>query len=192
MFPCGQFRGFGLTTHRQVAAEFTGGRPAVDGTQRLSIHQQDALIPFTDGWEEALRHHRKTLLLGHQFQQSFQPRGLRRHADHTETGATAQGLEHDFVVRFCKSTELLNATRHQRGSHPAAEAQGTELFVPAAQRIGAIEHTHPGALRHIQQMGGVEIRLIHRRVFAHPDHLEGGQRKTFALTDADPWIRLNR
>ena len=73
-----------------------------------------------------------------------------------------------------ESGQRRHPASHQGGGHQLAPTQGTEFFVPGPQRSGPVEHPHSLTLPQLQQMGGIEVGLIHRRVLAHPNPREGG------------------
>ena len=161
-----------MAAHGQVAAEFTRFRFAVDGAQRLAVHQQDALIALTDLGQKRLDHHRQLLLLRDQLQQGSQPGGLPAGADHPLTSAPTQGLQHHLPMGGCKLAQQLHIAGHQGGGHQLRELQRTQFFVPGPQAGRAVEHLHALALSQLKQVGGIEVGLIHGWVFAHPHPLE--------------------
>ena len=181
-----------MPPHRQVAAELPLPGLPVHGPQRFSIHQQDALVTIGDRGEKTLSHHRQTALLGDEFQQGPQTRCLRRDAHHPEARTPPQGLEHHLTLLLGEGFQFRDASRHQGGSHPTAEAQGAQLLVPTAQRRRAIEHQGSGTLRHLQQVRGVEVRLINGRVLAHPDRIKAVELLALGGPEREPGLRLNR
>ena len=70
-----------------------------------------------------------------------------------------------------------------------APAQGAQLFVPSPQRRGAIQDPNPLALRQLQEMGGVQVRLINRWVLAHPHQRKAAEGKPARLIRFKPLVR---
>ena len=192
LFARGEFGGFRMPPHRQIAAEFTGFGFAVHRPQGVAVHQQDALVAVAHLGQEGLNHHRQLLLLGDQFQQGTQARAAAAGAHHPLAGPAPQGLEHHLAVAGGKAVELLHVGRHQGGGHQLREAQGAEFFVPGPQAGGAVEHLHALALGQLQQVGGIEVGLIHRRVLAHPHPLEALQRLPAGFLQGVPGLGVDR
>jgi hypothetical protein len=62
--------------------------------------------------------------------------------------------------------------RHQRGADELRKLHDRELFRVVAQRAGLVEHPRAVALGLLQQVRGVEILAVKRRVLAHQDGVE--------------------
>ncbi len=76
--------------------------------------------------------------------------------------------------------------RHQRGRRALREPGGEKFFVGVAQAAWAVHHQHAGVLGALQQVGGVDILHVERRVLAHQDDIEFGQRPRGFLAPLEP------
>ncbi|MNP17187.1 hypothetical protein D3C76_1096110 [compost metagenome] len=66
------------------------------------------------------------------------------------------------------------------------EQRGEELLVAVAQALRAVHHQHPGALGLFQQVGGIDVLVVERRVLAHQDHVQLGERQVDFLSQFVP------
>ena len=84
--------------------------------------------------------------------------------------------------------QLIHPAAHQGGGHAVAEAERAQLLVPGAQGRRPVDHPHATAFGQIEQVGGIEIGLVHRRILTHPHGLEVVERQQGGLAEAVPGL----
>ena len=87
-----------------------------------------------------------------------------------------------------KGGQLVGAAAHQRRRHQVAETQGADLFVPGPKRRRPVQHPHAGPFAEIEQVGGIEVGLIHGRVLAHPHPGEVVQGQQLGFLQPEPGL----
>jgi hypothetical protein len=89
------------------------------------------------------------------------------HAEDAHAAHAVQRLEDDVLVLRVEGAHVVGAARDQRGAHVLRELHDRELFRVVAQRARLVEHPGALALGLLQQVRGVEVFAVKRRVLAH-------------------------
>jgi len=88
-------------------------------------------------------------------------------AEDARAAHAVQRLEDDVAVLGMKAPHVVRIARHQGGADELRKLQDGQLFGVVAQGARLVEDPRAFALGLLQQVGGVEVLAVERRVLAH-------------------------
>ncbi len=173
----GQRLGAGDAAGGQVAA-----RLARLGNARQHIwhggaaDQQDPLVAVADLGDVTLRHDRARAVVRDGFQDGVQVRLVR--LQHEDAGAAhaVERFDHHLAEVAVELAQRVRLAGDQRRHREIGELRDRELLVMVAQRPRVVEHHGAVALGGREQVGGVKVLGVERRVLPHQHRVEAGQR----------------
>ena len=118
----------------------------------------------------------------------IQPVGL--DAENAHAAHAIERLQDDVLVLGMKGAYRLRIAGHQRGADVLRELHNRQLLGVVAQRTRLVEYLGAFALGLLQQVRGVKIFAVKRRVFAHDDSGKAMQRQHRALLFFEPVLGL--
>ncbi|MNZ89380.1 hypothetical protein D3C78_1083020 [compost metagenome] len=84
----------------------------------------------------------------------------------------------------------VRAAAHQGRRRALREEGGEQFFVTVAQALWAVDHQHAFGFGLLQQVGAVDELHVERRVLAHQDHVQFGQRAVLLFAQLEPARRV--
>jgi hypothetical protein len=127
------------------------------------------LSPLHDLGQVLLHHQRLRAAGVERLDDAAQVQAVGPDAEDAHAAHAVQRLEDDVVVLGVEGAHVVGVARHQRGPDELRELQDRQLLGVVAQRRGLVEHTRAFTLGLAQQVGGVEVLGVERRVLAHHD-----------------------
>ena len=103
-----------------------------------------------------------------------------------------QRLADDLAVLARERLHFGHIAGDQRGRAALRKPGGVDLLVDVAQTPRPIHHQRPGEFGALQDVGGVDVFGVERRVLAHQDHVECTQRLHRRLAQRVPAGRGRR
>jgi len=111
-------------------------------------------------------------MLGQHFEDHRQVRIAFTMAEDRGAAHLVKGFENDVTVLPSELAENVGAPADQGRWRALWKLRGEELLVAVAQALRAVDHQRSGFLCQLQQIGGVDVLAIERRVLAHEDDVE--------------------
>ena len=168
-----QFLRHAASACRQIAACF-----AVLRNTRQSIgddfaaDNQDAFVAVDDFGDVALCHDGAGIKLHQGFEDTADVWVFFGQAKNAHAAHAVQRFDDDVAVFFQKCADIGGTGRNQRRRGELAEIQNRQFFIEVAHRLPAVKDLRALLFRQRQELGGVEVLHIERRVGAHNDGIE--------------------
>ena len=176
----------------EVAARLARGRDACQRivAGRLAIDDDDAFVPGADLGQEALRHDETRPVAGHEFQHHVDIGVALAQAEDGGASHFIQRLDDDIDLLGQKIPETCRFARDQRRWHALREPGGIQLLVGVAQALRFVHDQYAARLGVLQQVGGVDVSHVERRVLAHQDRIQPGERFVAFVQEFKPRGRV--
>ena len=111
-------------------------------------------------------------------------------AEDAHAAHAVERLQDDVAVLGVEALDVAFVARHQRRPDELRKLEDRELLRVVAQRARLVEDTRAFALGLLEQVRRVEVLAVERRVLAHHDGAEIGQRHRRRLAGREPVARV--
>ena len=100
-------------------------------------------------------------------------------------------LQDDVAVHGVEALDRFGVARDQRRRDPLREFEDRELFGVVAECRRPVEHARAFALGLLQQVSGVEVFAVERRILAHQHRVDVGERQGRCGLLNEPVVRVS-
>ena len=125
-----------------------------------------------DFGDVALRHNGAGIKLHQGFEDAADVGVFFRQTKNAHATHAVQRFDDDVAVFFQKCADIGGTGRDQRRRSKLAEVQNRQFFIEVAHRLSAVKDFRALLFRQRQELGGVEVLHIERRVGTHNDGIE--------------------
>ena len=136
------FVGPGADVH--VGARLAGGGHAVHGADRLSLHQDDALVAGTDRRQIGLGDDRLAKEGAEHLDQRVEVLVRRSHVEHARAAVAEERLEDDVAMPGAEVDDHVALGGDQRRRHQLREPRDEEFLGRVPHVDGVVDHEGPG------------------------------------------------
>ena len=171
----------------QVAAHFAALRNAGQAPGHgLAVNDEHALVAGLDGGQVLLRHDGDGAAVIEGFDDGAEVQAVSRHAEDAHAAHAVQRFEDDVAVFGVKGADGFGRSRDERGRDVLRPLHDGELFGVVAQGARAVDDARALALGLLQQVRGVDVFGVKRRVLAHQNGVKRRQRLHAFARDVVP------
>ena len=183
----GQFLRHAAPARRQVAARFALLRnPRQRVGDNFAADDQHAFVALHDVGQVTLRHDGAGFQPHQGFQNAADVGVVRGEAEDAHAAHAVERFDDDVAVFGEKGAHVGGAGGNDGGRGELREIQHGQFFVEVAHGLPAVEHVCAVACSQGEELGGVEILHVKRRVGAHDYRVKFGQGRPNGACGAEP------
>jgi hypothetical protein len=153
-----------------VGPGFAFRRNAIERTDCVSVHQDDALVALAHLRNVALHDDRLAIELREHLQQRVEILVVAFQPEHARTAIPVERLDDDVAMRRSERADFLPVRCNARGRHDALEQRHEQLLRRVAHVERIVDHKRLG-MNPLEQMSGRNVGHVERRVLPHEHHV---------------------
>ncbi len=178
-----------LAPSRQIAAHLAALWDACQAIgHHLAVDQQHPFVAVHDRRQVALDHDGAPTQVGQRLDDGAQVEAVGPHPEDAAAAHAIERFEDDVLVLGMKGPDVGLVLRHQRGRGELRKFHDGQFLGVVAQGARRVEDPRPFALGLAQQVGGVEVLAVKRRVLAHDHRVGVGQRPGARVHHLEPVV----